>query len=66
MAGGKEFWENMAQYLDFAGGHDELFINITSGVHLVFNTLEQEGMLTNLAELHELVAETFYTTRFSV
>lgn len=64
VVGSKEFGKNAAQKFDLAGCPDEFVVNETTRADLVLDTLEQEGMLTDLTKLHELVAQTFDTTRF--
>ena len=51
---------NLARYAD------EIIVDGAGGVDLVFNTLKEEGVLADLTELHELVAETLDTSRFAV
>ncbi len=60
----KEFRKNAAQKFDLAGCPNEFVINKTAGADLVLDTFKQERMLTDLAKLHELIAEAFHTTRF--
>ena len=61
----EELGEDTGQELDLARATDEFLIDVTRGVDLVFNALEQERMLADLTQLHELVAKTLDTTRFA-
>jgi esterase/lipase superfamily enzyme len=57
MTARKELWQNTIQQLDLAGVADEFIVDETARVHLVFDTLEDERVLTDLAKLHQLVAQ---------
>ena len=52
MPGCEEFWEDAGQEFHFSGGTNEGFVNVAGGVHLVLDTVKQEGMLTDLSQLH--------------
>ena len=66
MSSGKEFRKNSLQQLELASDTMDLVIDHSAWVNLVFDAVEQERMLADLSELHELVAETFDTRRFPV
>jgi hypothetical protein len=66
MASCKEFGKNPRKQLNFTGGTNKLVVDKTGRVDLVLDTLEQEGVLTDLAKLHELVAQAFDTSRFPI
>jgi hypothetical protein len=65
MAGGKELGQDPVEELDLARCANEFIIDEAGGVDLVFDALEEEGMLADLTELHKLVAETLDTCRFT-
>lgn len=62
----KEFGENTRQELKFAGGPNELVVNETTRVHLILHALEQERVLADLPELHQLITQPLYTTGFPI
>ncbi len=64
MASCKELAKNPRKQLNFTRGTNELVVDETGRVDLVLDTLEQEWVLTDLAKLHELVAQAFDTARF--
>jgi hypothetical protein len=64
MVGGEELGKNAVEQLDLSGRTNEGIVDITTRIEIVLDALEQEGMLANLAELHELVTETLDATRF--
>ena len=57
MACGKELGKNPMEEFNLPRCPDELLVNEATRTDLVLDTLEQEGVLANLAELHEFVAE---------
>jgi hypothetical protein len=57
MTASEELWQNTIQQLDLAGVADEFIIDETVRVHLVFDTFEEEGVLTDLAKLQQLAAQ---------
>jgi hypothetical protein len=61
---GKEFGEDARQKLDLTRRPDELIINHTARVDPVFDAFEQERVLTDLPELHKLIAKTLDPARF--
>ena len=65
VTGGEELGKNAGEQLDLARASDELVIDHGARVDLVLDALEQEGVLADLPELHELVAQTLDTTRFA-
>ena len=65
MASGEELGEDAREQLDLARASDELVVDHGARVDLVLDALEQEWMLADLPELHELVAQTLDTTRFA-
>jgi hypothetical protein len=54
----EKFGEDARQQLEFSRGPDELVVDESTGVDFVFNLLEQERVLADLAKLHKLVRET--------
>ena len=66
MTGGEELRQNAVEELDPARAPDELVVDHGARVDLVFDALEQERVLADLPELHELVAETLDTFRFAI
>lgn len=62
--GREEFREDTRQKFHLSGGTNEGVVDVASGVHLVLDTVKQEGMLANLSQLHQLVAQAFDATRF--
>ena len=65
VTGGEELRQNAVEELDLARAPDEFVVDHGARVDLVFHALEQERVLADLPELHELVAETLDTTRFA-
>jgi hypothetical protein len=65
VACGEEFGKDPGQKFDLTRRPNEFVVDHTARVDLIFYTLEQEGMLTNLPELHQLVTQTLYTGTFS-
>lgn len=65
MIGGKELRQDTRQKLDLARRSDELVVDQTARIDLIFNALKKERMLTDLSKLHELVTETLDTSRFA-
>ena len=65
MAGGEELGQDTGEQLDLTRAADELVVNHRARVDLVLDALEQEGVLADLPELHELVAQTLDTARFA-
>ena len=61
MVGREELRKDTVEELDLARATNELVVDHRAWVHLILNALEQERMLADLAELHELIAETFET-----
>ena len=57
----EELRQNPVQELDLTRATDELVVDHRARVDLVLHALEQEGVLADLTELHELVAETLDT-----
>ena len=66
MIGGEEFWKDTRQQLDFARCTDKGIVNVTTVIDVILDALEQERVLADLAQLHELVAQAFHATRFAV
>ena len=62
--GGEEFWKDTRQQLDFTRCTDKRVVNVATGIDVIFDALEQERVLTDLPQLHQLVAQTLDTTRF--
>jgi hypothetical protein len=60
----EEFGKNAVQQFDLSRCPDELVVDISTGADLILDTLEQERMLTDLAQLHKLVAQTLDASRF--
>ena len=66
MASGEELVQDTREQLDLARAPDELVVDHRAGVELVLDALEQERVLADLPELHELVATTLDTSRFAI
>ena len=66
MTRSKEFGQDTVQQFNLSRCPDEFVINESTGTDLILYAFEQEGMLADLAQLHQFVTETFYTTRFSL
>jgi hypothetical protein len=64
MVGSEELGKNAVEQLDLSGRTNERIVHITTRIEIVLDALEQEWMLANLTELHELVTETLDATRF--
>ena len=56
VVGREELGQNTREQLYLARTTDELVIDHRARVDLVLNALEQEGVLADLPELHELIA----------
>lgn len=65
IAGGKELGQDHVGALILPDERTRFVIGEASGVDLVSDALEEEGMLADLTELHEFVAETLDTWRFT-
>ena len=65
VASGEEFRQDTREQLDLARAPDELVVDHGARVDLVLDALEQERVLADLAQLHELVAQTLHTTGFA-
>jgi hypothetical protein len=59
---GGEFQEDACQEFKFAGNTIDVFVNETSRIYLVFDTVKEMQMLANLAKLHEFIAQTLDTS----
>ena len=66
MAGGEELRQDTRQQLNLARAPDELVVDHRAGVNLVLDALEQERVLADLPQLHQLVAQTLDTARFAI
>ena len=66
MASCKELGKNPIKQLNFTGGTNKLVVDETGRVDLVLDTVEQEGVLADLAKLHELIAQAFDAARFPI
>lgn len=62
----KELGKDAVQELNFTGCSHELFIHHTARTDVILYTLEQEWMLANLSQLHELITQALHSTRLSV
>jgi len=51
------------EQLNLARRANELVVDEASGVDNILNALEEEGVLADLAELHELIAQSLDTLR---
>ena len=56
MVRSEELGQNTREKLDLARATNELVVDHRARVDLVLNALEQEGVLADLPELHELIA----------
>ena len=65
MVGGEEFRQDSRQQFDLTGRANEVVVDVSRWVDIVFDALEEERMLADLSQLHELVAKTLHTTGFS-
>ena len=65
MASSKEFGEDAREELEFARRADKFIVNDAARVDLVLDAVEEVGVLTDLAELHELVAEALEAAGFA-
>lgn len=66
MTSDEKFRKDAVQKFNFSRCSDNFVVNISTGVDPVLDTLEQERMLANFTQLHELVTETFDTCRLSL
>ena len=66
MASGEELRQDTRQQLDLARAPDELVVDHRARVDLVLDALEQERVLADLPQLHQLVAQALHTARFAV
>ena len=66
MSAREELGQNAAEQFDLARSTNELVVNEARRVHVVLDAVEQEGVLADLAQLHELVAQALDTADFAV
>lgn len=57
MAGPEKLGKNARQEFEFPRGTDNLVVDVTSGIYLVLDLFKEEGMLTDLTELHQLIGK---------
>ena len=62
VASSKQLGQNANKQLELARRPPDGIVDHATRSDPVFNTLEQEGVLTYLSQLHKLVAETLHTT----
>ena len=65
MASSKEFGEDTREQLKFARRADKFVVDDAARVDLVLDPVEEVGVLTDLAELHELIAEALEAAKFA-
>ena len=58
MVRGEELRKDTREQLDLARRPNDEVVDVTTGVDIIFDTLEQERMLADLSQLHERVIET--------
>lgn len=66
MVRSKKFWQDPGKELNLASTPNELVVDHTCRIEPILDAVEEEWMLADFAELHELVGKTFDTTRFAV
>jgi hypothetical protein len=62
MSSSKELRKNTIEQLNLAGGADEFVVDEAAGVHFVLDALEEEWVLTYLAELHQFTGQSLDPT----
>ena len=62
VASSEQLGQNADKQLELARRPPDGIVDHATRSDPVFNTLEQEGVLTNLPQLHKLIAETPHTT----
>lgn len=65
MTGREEFGQDTMEELQFARGTNDFLVNHPRRVDLVLNAVKQKGVLANLAQLHELVAQSLHAAGFA-
>jgi len=60
----EEFGKDAVQQFDLSRCSDKLVIDKSTRADFILDTLEQEWMLADLAQLHKLVTQTLDASRF--
>jgi hypothetical protein len=64
VARSEELWQDASEEFHLAGRADDLFVDDAGGVYFVLDGIEEERVLADFAELHQLVREAFYSLGF--